>query len=172
VIRLGDHWSRISPRARLIVIVIIFIALIAGATMWLSRPVNPYGSGITIANYDQYVKDFPADRRQAVDAQLLTMARYNTPKDAKAPTGGTATIRDKSATDQYNATTNLHTGSFIVDIPALKQSYVVQYEWSLDPSNPNYSGYPLAIHCPTTNDVIYSDTTCKELPAFTSQGGQ
>jgi len=144
--------------------------LIAGATVWYFRPANLYGPGIAITNYDQYLKDLPTDRRQAINAVLLSMANYNSTKPVS--TANTAAIRQGSVAAKYNQITNVHSGTFIADIPALKQSYVIQYEWSSDSNNISLSDRTVVASCPKTEQTIYKSTTCKEMPEFNGEGEQ
>ena len=73
-------------------------------------------------------------------------------------------VRNSSVFSNYDAATDITYGRFIVDIPVLKQSYYVQYEWSNNPDNTNFSGYPILVTCLRDQaQIIYPEFECKDL---------
>ena len=121
-----------------------------------------------ISNYDQTVSDLPDERRSAIDQTLQNMLALNNSELKTAPE---AVIRDdKTVIDTYDAATDVHYGSFMVDLPTLHQSYFIQFEWSVNPANINLSGYSVVIECPTADQLHWADFDCKNLPVFDFSG--
>lgn len=140
----------------IISVVLVFIALFG--LLFFFQPNNNYGKGIAINNYDKYVSNLPADSRNSINTAIYKIVKNNL-KTSDINVSD-ATIRKGSATYNYNASTNVNSGSFIVDMQTIKQSYLISYEWSSDDTNVNLSGYTSAASCLPANELIYGDFNC------------
>lgn len=137
----------------LIIIIIIFAGYIINSR-------NTYGEEVKINNYDKYINILPNDRKNAINNSLYNIIKNNLNSDNINIQD--AIIRDGSVTTDYNKSTSIYAGSFIVDIPSIKQSYSVTYEWSSIENNINLSGYSATVSCLSSDKLIYSDFNCKD----------
>lgn len=128
--------------------------------LFFLQPSNKYGNEIGVNNYDKYISNLPTDRKDSINSTLYNITKNNL--KSGNPNINDATIRDKSVDYNYDKTTNVHSGSFIVDMPSIKQSYLISYEWSSDSNNGNLSGYTAAATCLPSDKLIYGDFGCKD----------
>ncbi|MFZ2125129.1 MAG: hypothetical protein WA087_01245 [Candidatus Saccharimonadales bacterium] len=141
----------------------IFVALIA--LLFLIRTPNKYGEGVSINNYDKYISNLPTDRRDSINSTLYKIIKSNSDSDSDSDSTASvkdATIRDGSSVDTYNKSTDINSGSFIVDMESIQQSYLISYEWSSTENNSNLSGYTAVATCLPTDKLIYGDFNCKD----------
>lgn len=150
----------LGKEQKIIISSVVIIFLIVLALLFLLIPGNQYGNGISVNNYDKYVPNLPTDRRDSINTALYKIAKDNS--NGKDINIKDATIRIDSVSYSYNKTTNINSGSFIVDMPSVKQSYLISYEWSSDENNVNLSGYSAAAACLPTNKLIYGNFNCKD----------
>lgn len=143
-------------------LIILFITILSGV---FSK--NPYGDSVTISNYGQKIKNLPKDYENLITSMLYDMVRHNSSENIKLTTIGNAVIR--SGSDTQEASNGRVTGLFIVDLESIKQSYRVQYEFSIDPNNDTISGYPLLVSCLEKDELIYGNFDCKEVNSDLSQ---
>lgn len=141
-------------------IIFAIIVIIATILFILFKP-NPYGPQTKIDNFSTYYKNIPEDTKNSIFNSLYLIIQSNTDDNNKIPKSGAA-IRENTAKSNYNESTNVHSDSFIVDIPELKQSYRAQVNWSNDAKNDNISGYPVLFLCPTEAERTY-DTPCTDM---------
>jgi hypothetical protein len=148
----------LEPKQKIIIvsIIVVFISLIV--LLFLLLPKNGYGSGISVNNYDKYIKNLPTDRKNSINSALYKIVATNSQTDNINVND--ATIRDGSAKYSYDRTTNVNSGSFIVDMESIKQSYMISYEWSSDSKNSNLSGYSAIATCLASADFIYGEFGC------------
>lgn len=123
---------------------------------------NPYGDEIRIDNFGSYFADVPQETKDTLFASLYGVVKENLAEEATIPSNG-ALIRGGSATYEYNETTNVHQGRFIVDISAVKQSYGGYFEWSNNEDNIYLSGYASMYSCLKDSELIYGDFGCKNM---------
>ena len=140
---------------------VIFVILLIITLIQIFRP-NPYGPGLRIDNLSDHVSDLSSDRKKSMFAALYRIVQSNLSDDASVPKSG-AIIREGTADIVYNEITDVHSGSFIVDIEEIRQSYKIQYEWSSNETNPNLSGYPMLASCLDQHLVIYKEFKCKDM---------
>lgn len=135
----------------------ILIAVII-AVVIINR--NPYGTSTSIDNLSEIIDNLPRTQSQLVTRQLYQVLALN---NENPPTSG-AIARTEPVTISYNTDTQVHYNSFIVDLPAIEQSYQVQLEWSPITDNPNLSGYSVVVTCLTNPAlIIYSNfTNCQD----------
>lgn len=138
--------------------VILLIAVIVIVVLNTNQP--PKANGVGITNYDQKVKNISSTRKVNIEEALFNMIRFNTSDDYDITTIKDTVIRDGSDI-QETEDNNKYSGSFIVDIPSIRQSYNIAYLYSVN--NDGYdSGYPVVVSCLEESKVIYKDFECKE----------
>lgn len=148
----------------IITTVIIMVGLVALGLFGIIRDLtkNPYGDSTTIGNYSQKITTLPDDYRDLFTATLYDMIKLNYSGDKPIPSINDALIRDDSNKETVS-TKGRHAGSFIVDIASIEQSYLVQYEYSSNPSDAFMSGYPILISCLDEDQLTYKPFACKEM---------
>lgn len=151
----------ISNKKKLLIVLILVALIIIPVIVYLLTPSN-YGKGIKIQGYSKYIKDLPKDSRDSLSSTLYNVVKMNLPDNT--PIEATdAVIRGKDSTIRsYSGTTKVTSGSFIVDIASLKQSYLMHYEWS-DDDSAIYSGYPVTASCLPVSKLKYGDFSCKDM---------
>jgi len=151
-------------RKRLLVLSVIGGVIILGivlALIYQQVTKNPYGDYIVIQNYNENVKNISRDYEHNISSQLYRTVKDN--GDNENLTGSDvkdAYIRKDSAEQEEVKRNSQYSGSFIVDIESLRQSYLVQYNYSRNPDDGFTSGYPILISCVNKEDVIYEDFEC------------
>ena len=143
------------------IVAVVFVALLVITLIQMFRP-NPYGQGLRIDNFSDYVDDLPSGRRDSMFATLYKVVTENTIDGAEVPTSG-ALVREDSFSSNYDEAKDVHYGNFIVDIEKIRQSYQIQYEWSQDERNPNLSGYQMMALCLPMNLMIFEDFGCRDM---------
>ncbi|MEV8358478.1 hypothetical protein [Microbacterium sp. NPDC076895] len=162
-----------APRKRIVIAgAVLLVLLFIGLVIWLwpRGEDNQYGEGVEIGGYSGQVNNLPSDYLDGFEAALLKMVRYNGISDAEASDIRDATIRDGSAKQTYlDGKGTGYSGSFIVDIASIKQSYEIQYEYAAPNTGVTTSGYPVLVNCLDTDQLIYGDFGCKNLYAAESE---
>lgn len=143
--------------AVLSIILIIFLIITA---IYLKATENIYGDYINIRNYSKHIPDLPKDRRDSLNASLHDIVKYNMSEDREI-TVKDALIREGSVDKLYDEKDNVNSGSFIVDMASIKQSYLLSYEWSNNSKNNNLSGYSAIAQCLAVDRLEYGDFGCK-----------
>jgi hypothetical protein len=113
-----------------------------------------------IVDLATFFNDIPDNSKWAVQTTL-----YNTLLDNGVKSGirlADAYVREGSVEENYDQSTDVHWGGFIVDIPKVSQSYALQFEWSSDEYNINLSGYNALVTCLSIDQLIYGYFDCKE----------
>lgn len=141
---------RIAVVAGVVVVVIILISVLA---MLLRK--NPYGEQIKIDNIGMV--DISQDDKDLITHQLYGIVLENVGSNAVIPQSG-AWIREE--TYQHKEDGQEKSGSFIVDIAEIQQSYLVQYDVG---GKDTAGGYPILITCPEEKDRIYEGQKCANL---------
>lgn len=152
----------INTKKKVIILVLVLIIFITiPILLYLFRP-SKYGAGIDIKGYDKYISDLPQDRRDSLNSSLYNIVKLNLPNNKKISVND-AYIRDKKTTTKfYDKTTMITSGTFIVDIASLKQSYSMYYEWSNE-IDADFSGYTALAKCLDIDELKYGDFNCKDI---------
>lgn len=148
----------LETKQKIIIISIGFIFIALFLLLLFINPGNKYGEGISVNNYDKYISNLPADRRNALNSSLYIITKNNLKTDDINIKD--ASIREDSVEYNYDKSTNINSGSFIVDMQSVKQSYFMTYEWSSDANNANFSGYTATSACLPASDLIYGAFDC------------
>lgn len=141
------------------VILIIFLAITA---IYLKSTENIYGNYISIRNYNKHMPELPKDRRDSLNASLYGIVKYNMSDDRKIAIKD-ALIREGSVdkAKKDDEISNVNSGSFIVDMASIKQSYLLSYDWSNDNKDNKYLGYSAIAQCLPIDKLAYGDFSCK-----------
>jgi len=113
---------------------------------------------IHINAYDTYIPNLPAFVRDALNQSLCANVKTNL-KSSNFNVGD-ANIRDGSVEFEFDEI-KTHSGSFIVDIQSIRQSYEMSYKWSQD-KNKNILGVYTATKCLPSNKLLFGDFDCKD----------
>lgn len=151
----------------LIVGIISFFLLVIGISVffYINENKNQFGDHIPIKNYDQVVSNLPKLYKDSISSSLYDIVEHNTPNKSESELSSIkdAFIREDSANQEVLKQNIQYVGSFIVDIPSIKQSYQVQYTYSKNADDPILSGYPVLVSCLDTTKLIYGDFNCKNI---------
>ncbi len=153
----GYNKKRLFILIGLVATILLFI-VVASVVAYFTSLKNPYGESVKIQNYSQIVKNLSPDIRESIEASLYNTVKKNM---ATVPSIKDALIRKDTATQKEVKKNTQFTGSFIVDIASIRQSYQVGYSYSTNPDDGFMTGYPITITCVNPNDAIYSEFTCQ-----------
>ena len=163
-IKSTDHIKQLARREsnplRIMIIIggFVFMVIVVAIIAFMLRK-NPYGPQIKIENFNKYYSNIPTNTRDAIYNALYNIADMNNP--SANLTNFKANIRDGSATETYNQITDIYSGTFLIDISELNQTYKFQVFWSPNPQNPNLeSGYPIVASCPNKSELIDPGFVC------------
>jgi len=148
-------------RKKIITIIIVITALFV-LTIWYFLQKSDYGPQLRIKNYDSKIKNLPNTRKQSIESMLYSTVKSN---NADPQNVSDANIREGSNYQDYISDKKLYSGSFIVDLPSIKQSYVVNYKYSSIDNSIDNSGYPVLVSCLSGDKIIYSEFKCTDLLA-------
>lgn len=150
--------DQLGKKQKYIIISICFVILAIFISLFFIKPVSKYGNGVSVNNYDKYTPNLPTDRRDSINTALYKITKSNlNNKDINIKD---AVIRKEFVEYNYNKSTDINSGSFIVDMQSIKQSYLISYEWSSDNNNVNLSGYSAVATCLPVDKLIYGIFNC------------
>lgn len=126
---------------------------------------NPYGDEIIIHGIESHTKGLPTnnDRLQFIQNKLFETVKVSAPNTNLAVITDAA-VRKGSFSQEYKKEHKKHTVDFIVDIPSLKLSYNISYQW-VDPEGDRryLDQYGTVVTCVKKDKAIYQDFPCKDL---------
>lgn len=134
----------------------VVVILLVVSLMQIFRK-NPYGPETRIDNIGIVDKKLPQDQKDQLFSQLYGVLADNI-SDGEPPESG-ALVREGTVDYGYDENLKIYAGNFIVDVPAVEQSYKVQLSWSPEKNNPNLGGYPILITCAPKDLRIYASQT-------------
>lgn len=134
----------------------VVVILLVVSLMQIFRK-NPYGPETRIDNIEIVDKKLPQDQKDQLFSQLYGILVDNI-SDGEPPESG-ALVREGTVDYGYDEDLKIYAGNFIVDVPAVEQSYKVQLSWSPEKNNPNLGGYPILITCAPKDLRIYASQT-------------
>lgn len=146
-----------------IVVVVLFTVICIGAVVsfLLQKDENQFGKFIKIQNYSSKVKKIPSEMRASMENSLYNTASLNVSDiESKIPIND-AFIRNTSDTQEYIQSMKIYTGSFIVDIESIQQSYTVSYKY-LEPASTEPGGNTVYITCVPESQRIFTTSNCKD----------
>lgn len=134
----------------------VVVVLLVVSLMQIFRK-NPYGPETRIDNIEIVDKKLPQEQKDQLFSQLYGVLADNI-SDGEPPESG-ALVREGTVDYGYDEDLKIYAGNFIVDVPAVEQSYKVQLSWSPEKNNPNLGGYPILITCAPKDLRIYASQT-------------
>lgn len=153
-------WSNETSRIKILLLSGVGIFLIIPLAVFII--INNRNESIGVENYNTYVKDLPPNYRSSVNNSIYLAVSLNL-VDGEKMIKSSASIRKNPITNTYSEERDVHSGTFIVDLKEVRQSYLVSYDWSEDKNNPNTSGYPTIVRCLLDEEtIIYKDFICKD----------
>ena len=135
----------------------VFLIFIIISFINLGKQDNRFGESININNFNT-VKNLNSETAEKVTNMLYKTIARNNPSLTSVPNSN-AIVRQDSITENNDGAT--YSGSFLVDIEEIKQSYKIQYSWSKN--NSTVSSYDVVVSCPTKNELIYGDFDCTDI---------
>lgn len=139
-----------------VIVGVVVVILLVVSLMQIFRK-NPYGPETRIDNIEIVDKKLPQDQKDQLFSQLYGILVDNI-SDGEPPESG-ALVREGTVDYGYDEDLKIYAGNFIVDVPAVEQSYKVQLSWSSEKNNPNLGGYPILITCAPKDLRIYASQT-------------
>lgn len=115
---------------------------------------------LTIKNWETTLPQVPENSRTRIEERLYSQVVMNLTENV--PTSG-GEIRDGSTTE-VDVRDNFTVGDFIVDIPSIEQSYIIQYFYGeLDGEQETEMAASVRTYCITDeNNMIYDSFACKD----------
>lgn len=154
----------------IIIAVLVFIGVcIAWYFITLERPSD---TQTPIKNFNSLVKNLPDDQKKNIYSALAIIIKHNNQdKTIDMNIIDDAIIRKDSASQKELKKDTNYTGTFIVDIASLKQSYRINYMYSSDPNSDFDSGYPVIASCLEESELIYGYFKCEQPNAQLRESG-
>ena len=123
---------------------------------------NPYGQEIKIYNFAKYYPNTPQDVQDAISAMLYnTSIRNLTDGETRIPHKElNAYIKEGDITSTTDKDQLLHYGQFAVNVPYIKQTFLVQFQWSDDTEVANTIGDRVIIQCLRGEKSSYNSEKC------------
>lgn len=140
--------------------VVLAVVLFA---IWKINSPSTYVDQVKINGYSDSVKNLPGRYKDLMSAALYNMVEFNS-KDSVDPSAiDDAQIREGTVDQSEVTQGRQYTGSYIVDIESVRQSYFVQYGWSNKPDLNVQSGYTVMVSCLSPSELKWGDFKCKNL---------
>lgn len=162
-----DKLSKNQKIAIFFGIAVLFVGIIIYISVIYSQ--NQYGNGVNINGLDSTVKNISKERKDSIKTTLYNTIKINSVSESEINKINDANIRSDSNAQDYDKNLKNYSGSFIVDIASIKQSYLVQYTYSPSSNNADLAGNPTSVLCLEKSKLIYGEFGCKDI--FTQQTG-
>lgn len=120
---------------------------------------------VSISNLDTLVKNISDDRKNDIVSGLNNIIKINNDNIDTSKIKD-AVIRKESNQQSSSSGESRYTGTFIVDIPSLQQSYRLTYSYTRNRDDTFSSGYPVIASCLSEKEYIYQEFNCKN-PTYT-----
>jgi len=140
-------------------IFVVVLVVVAIVFSFVSQE-NRFGKRIIIENFSSKIKNISSDSRYKLESILYETVKYNGNNPDK--TSGVV-IREGSEKQSFENENKLYTGTFIIDIQSIKQSYRVNYRETQLADKTIEGGYALTIVCLDSKDLIFGDFKCKDI---------
>ena len=150
-------------RNQLIIISVSAFVIFAVCIGLIFMPRQKNGPELGIEGLSKTVANLPAERRSAIQAMLLTTVRMNTSENIDESNISKGVIREGTEKSDFDQDKELYTGSFIVDLESIRQSYEVAYFYREDPDSFITGGNTVEVTCLPPEKLIYGDFDCKDI---------
>jgi hypothetical protein len=140
----------------------LFFVVLVVTVFIISSMQNKYGDSVGISNLNTYTAGKPSSNNMidSTERNLLLTVNMNRKKPV---TGGSikgAIVRKESFSQKFASEHGVHTVKFIVDIPSLRQSYDVSYQWEDDGGTQYIAENGTGVTCLAIDKLIYGDFNC------------
>lgn len=153
----------------LIIIGVIFIGLIIWLIVYgLSQ--QQENDPVTIKGLDSSVKNLSEESREEILAMLHNTIQLNVEEGYPVSTIKDITIREGSVVQEEIVAGRQYSGDFIVDIESIKQSYRIQFSYSLNEGTSFTGGYPVVVNCLPEEELIYGPFNCIDITSREFEG--
>ena len=142
---------------KIIVSCFIILFIFATAIAFLINYFSNKSNYTIIDNFDDYYYNVPSETKNLIFLELNNIIQKNNSNDI--PNNG-AIIRD-SEPHLYVINYSGYFGEFIVDVPSIEQSYLVDFQFSED-SDIIFEHNGVSIYCISDEEMVYSDFDCKD----------
>jgi sulfur relay (sulfurtransferase) DsrF/TusC family protein len=143
------------------------IFLIIGLSVLYISINNPHGEELQISNLSTYTKGKASDKDTLfqIKHSLYELVQRNTKEPIKSNSIDDVMIRDKSYNQKYDEKNHTHYVEFIVDIASIKQSYLVNYQWSSATATEDdgIAQYGNMVSCLPDDQLKYGTFHCQDL---------
>lgn len=137
---------------------IIFLVIVFLIWYFLRPSTTKYGPTINISNFSKVIINLNEDMRNRIESDLYNLVEIN----GKNPkTVADAIIRKNSVVQTYDKESSTYSGSLIVDIESIRQSYKFKYYYTLSKDVKYQTSYPVGVFCLDKEDIIYKEFNCK-----------
>ena len=161
-------WNEPGVKLVLALVLPVIIVLIIVLIYFLSQPVVDSEGRIVIDNFDEVLPAVPNDTRNAIEERLYLQVDGSLTSGQVIPESG-AMIREGS-NEGFAVKDEFHVGDFIVDIPDVQQSYIVEYrygELNMEGLNETEVAGTVAFYCIENPDLVrYSNFRCDAMRDF------
>lgn len=154
--------SRKKAAIILIVVMALFMGFIYLLNIFFQSDENKFGKFIKIQNYSSKVKNLSGETREAMESTLYNTVERNVDSSTNPSKINDAYIRNESNKQEFNAQSTVYSGTFIVDMASIKQSYRVTYKYS-QRNTADTGGTPISITCLAPSELIYGDFDCSDI---------
>lgn len=161
-----------KQKKKTLIIIAALVAVLVGFAILISifapRSNNSFGPEVKIDGYSERISNLSEEMRETIFATLFNTVKLNVSDDTDIESINDAFIRAQSERQTRSDTSGMYEGTFIVDIPSIKQSYLVEYNY--DPNNPESNPNPVIIRCLPMEQTIYDDFECVDINTSESAG--
>ena len=149
-----------KQRRALIVVVIISVLIIVATLAYVSTRTKSNENKVSIRGLND-ISNISTDRRDGIMASLYEIVRLNSVEGTNIPGIKDAALRKGSEKQSEVKSKVQYTGTFIVDIASLKQSYRITYSYTSDNHDVFSSGYPVMASCLNKDELVFGEFDCK-----------
>jgi hypothetical protein len=156
----NDNFLNILKDKRIIFAIVVFALIVISILIYsnIQSRINPYDEYIKINNLSREIRNLPNNVIFDIENELFKVVSFN--NESVDHKNISADIRQGSIVTRHDTEFDINSGNFIVDIPLLKQSYGIHFEWSRTTGNTGLSGYPILAYCLPESDLIFGHFPC------------
>lgn len=153
--------NKLSRQQRTLIIVVISVLLIiVAALVYIATRTESNENKVSIRGLND-ISNISTDRKDSIMASLYEIVRLNNAEGTNIPGIKDAALRKGSEEQSEVKDRVQYTGTFIVDIASLKQSYRITYSYTSDNHDIFGSGYPVIASCVNKDELVFGEFDCK-----------
>lgn len=159
--------KNLSQRTRIIItILVVFLVtgliFIALFSLNKSDNKNQFGDYIKIQNYNNIINNLSPTMKDSIQTSLYNTVKINLSNEINSSSINDAYIRTPVTPQSFDTKKQIYSGTFLIDMESIKQTYQVQYSYSTS-NIIDVGGSPVIIMCPTKDQLRYGEFECKDL---------